>query len=105
MAAMRDGDDKGDFDALALDGLALGVFVVDADWTIRSFNAEAERITGYRRDEVLGRKCHEVFYFPGLRRGLPSTPGHGLRRPVRSGRLDILDKSAGGGSWRSRPRP
>jgi PAS domain S-box-containing protein len=92
---MRDGDDKGDFDALALDGLALGVFVVDADWTIRSFNAEAERITGYRRDEVLGRKCHEVFYSRACAEGCHLRRAMASGRPVRSGRLDILDKSGG----------
>jgi len=33
------------------------VFTVDTDRTITSWNPTAERITGYRADEVLGRKC------------------------------------------------
>ncbi len=37
-----------------------GVFTVDRDWRIHCFNRAAEEITGYRREEVLGRPCHEV---------------------------------------------
>ncbi|CCQ89222.1 PAS domain S-box protein [Nitrospina gracilis 3/211] len=33
------------------------VFVYDENLEIRYFNEAAERITGYRREEVLGRKC------------------------------------------------
>ncbi|MDK2954911.1 MAG: hypothetical protein PWQ57_407 [Desulfovibrionales bacterium] len=44
-----------------LDSTADGVFTVDRDWSITSFNAAAERITGIPRDEALGRKCWEVF--------------------------------------------
>jgi len=44
-----------------LDSIAEGVFTVDADWRIRSFNRAAERITGTPRDEAVGRPCWEVF--------------------------------------------
>ncbi|EPR43510.1 PAS modulated sigma54 specific transcriptional regulator, Fis family [Desulfovibrio sp. X2] len=45
-----------------LDNLGVGVFSVDADWTIISFNPEAERITGFSAAEAMGRKCWEIFH-------------------------------------------
>lgn len=47
---------------IILDSINEGVFTVDADWRITSFNAAAERITGVSRDEAMGRRCFEVFH-------------------------------------------
>ncbi len=44
-----------------LDSIADGVFTVDDQWRISSFNAAAERITGVKRDEAVGRPCCDVF--------------------------------------------
>jgi PAS domain S-box-containing protein len=44
-----------------LDSIADGVFTVDLEWQITSFNAAAERITGVKRAEALGRHCCDVF--------------------------------------------
>ena len=44
-----------------LDSIADGVFTVNPEWTIVSFNRAAERITGIQRQEALGRQCWEVF--------------------------------------------
>ena len=38
-----------------------GVFTVDKDWRVTSFNSAAERITGIARSEALGKLCSEVF--------------------------------------------
>jgi len=46
---------------IILDSIADGVFTVDLDWHITSFNAAAERITGIPREEAIGRLCAEVF--------------------------------------------
>lgn len=48
-------------EAAILESIADGVFTVDLDWTIQSFNRAAEEITGISRDEAIGRKCWEVF--------------------------------------------
>ncbi len=44
-----------------LDHVPDGVFVVDAEWRVTSFNQAAERITGIKRAEALGRRCCDVF--------------------------------------------
>jgi PAS domain S-box-containing protein len=47
-----------------LDNLKEGIIAHDMDRRIFFFNTEAERISGYPRDEVLGRDCHEAFGSP-----------------------------------------
>jgi len=44
-----------------LDSIADGVFTVDADWRITSFNRAAEQITGVSREEAIGQRCCDVF--------------------------------------------
>jgi PAS domain S-box-containing protein len=44
-----------------LDSITEGVFTVDRDWRITSFNRAAETITGVPREEAIGRPCCEVF--------------------------------------------
>ncbi|MEW6425948.1 MAG: PAS domain-containing protein, partial [Bacillota bacterium] len=43
-----------------LDNLSEGIVAHDLYRRIFYFNSGAEKITGYRREEVLGRDCHEV---------------------------------------------
>ena len=44
-----------------LDSINEGVFTIDLEWRITSFNRAAERITGIGREDALGRSCNEVF--------------------------------------------
>ncbi len=44
-----------------LESISEGVFTVDRDWRITSFNRAAEDITGIARKEACGRYCSEVF--------------------------------------------
>jgi len=44
-----------------LESISDGVFTVDRDWRIMSFNRAAEEITGIPRAEAVGRPCAEVF--------------------------------------------
>jgi PAS domain S-box-containing protein len=44
-----------------LESISEGVFTIDAQWCITSFNRAAEEITGVSRREALGRRCSEVF--------------------------------------------
>jgi len=47
-----------------LDNLKEGIIAHDMHRRIFFFNTEAEHITGYSRQEVLGRDCHEAFGTP-----------------------------------------
>ena len=44
-----------------LDSINEGVFTVDLEWKITSFNRAAEKITHVTRKEALGRQCCDVF--------------------------------------------
>ncbi len=44
-----------------LDSIADGVFTVDDEWNITSFNRAAEQITGVSCDHAIGQKCFDVF--------------------------------------------
>lgn len=44
-----------------LEQLAEGIFTINTRWRIVAFNQTAEKITGYQRQEVLGRFCWEIF--------------------------------------------
>jgi PAS domain S-box-containing protein len=50
-----------DCNAVILDSINDGVFTVDEQWRITSFNRAAERITGVQRAQAIGRRCCEVF--------------------------------------------
>ncbi len=52
---------KKEYLATILDSIADGVFTVDRDWRITSFNRAAERITGFKREEAIGQYCYEIF--------------------------------------------
>lgn len=44
-----------------LESISDGVFTVDMNWRITSFNRAAEEITGVDRDEAIGQRCADVF--------------------------------------------
>ncbi|MFC1509249.1 sigma-54 interaction domain-containing protein [Candidatus Omnitrophota bacterium] len=46
---------------IILESITDGVFTVDNEWRITSFNRAAERITGIPREEALGQPCRYVF--------------------------------------------
>lgn len=47
---------------IILDSIADGVFTVDKEWKITSFNRAAERITGIPRHQAIGQHCFDVFH-------------------------------------------
>jgi PAS domain S-box-containing protein len=46
--------------SVILDSINEGVFTVDLNWNITSFNQAAERITGISREQAIGRRCSQV---------------------------------------------
>ena len=70
-----------------LESISDGVFTVDADWRVTSFNRAAEKITGVPRKEAIRRRCSEV-----LRSSLCGTEC-ALQKTLKNGR-PIIGKSA-----------
>ncbi len=54
------GDDR--FFKVILSSIADGVFTVDSERIITSFNPAAEKITGVPASRAIGKKCYEVFH-------------------------------------------
>lgn len=52
---------QNDITDIILESISDGVFSVNHDWRIISFNAAAEKITGVKREEAIGKQCWEVF--------------------------------------------
>ncbi len=78
--------------ATILDSIADGVFTVDRDWKITSFNRAAEKITGFSRQEAVGQKCFDIFQTNICQTACA------LRQTIEGGsqlidrRVDILDR-------------
>jgi PAS domain S-box-containing protein len=73
--------------ASILESISDGVFTVDADWRITSFNRAAETITGIRRRDAIGQTCSDVF------RASMCEADCALRHTVKTGK-PIINKSA-----------
>ncbi len=46
---------------IILDSITEGVFTINKDRVITSFNQAAEAITGFPREKAMGKKCYEIF--------------------------------------------
>lgn len=44
-----------------LESIEEGVFTVNLDWKIMSFNRAAEKITGFSRKQAIGKSCFDIF--------------------------------------------
>ncbi len=53
-------DQKNKLDAIFNSNIE-GTFTIDNNWTITSFNTSAEKITGFKKNEAIGKKCWEIF--------------------------------------------
>jgi len=49
------------FFPLIFDAISHGIFTINSDGLITSFNRKAEELTGYKGEEVLGKPCCDVF--------------------------------------------
>lgn len=53
---------EAEFPVQILDSVADGVFTVDLDWRITTFNRAAETITGIKKEDALGCLCRDIFH-------------------------------------------
>ena len=54
-------ENEADVQATILDSITEGVFTVDEDWRITSFNRAAEKIIGIPRERAIGQPCRDIF--------------------------------------------
>ncbi len=69
-----------------------GVFTVDTQWRITCFNKAAERITGYRREEALGKRCYEIFRSNLCKTDCPLRKTIQTHRPLSGVEMQIVNK-------------
>jgi len=61
-------DQKNRLDAIFNSNIE-GTFTIDDNWQVTSFNYSAEKITGYKKEEAIGKKCWEIFNSSFCRNG------------------------------------
>lgn len=73
--------------------LAEGVFTINNRWRITSFNRRAQEITGYNREEVLGKYCWDIFKSDLCRSNCPLkvTVETGIRQMDQDVRIAVKD--------------
>jgi len=76
--------------ATILNSLNEGVFTVDLNWKIRTFNRAAVNITGVPEDEAIGRRCHEVFRSDSCENGCPLRAAFERNQPVFNATAHII---------------
>jgi PAS domain S-box-containing protein len=74
-----------------LDSLSEGVFTVDTDWRITSFNRSAEEITGVPRNEALGQLCSDVLHSTLCERHCPIRQALADNKPIIDRRCHVVD--------------
>ena len=77
---------------IILASIADGVFTVDRNWHITSFNRAAEKITGWDGGEVIGRPCSEVFRSDYCGENCPVAMSLYSGQPVASHVINITSK-------------
>ena len=79
--------DEAQFFETVLRCVADGVFTVDTNWRITSFNRAAERITGVSAEKAVGKRCSEVFHSNLCEQGCP------IRETLDTGE-EVIDRPA-----------
>ena len=77
---------------LILDSIADGVFTVDRNWRITSFNMAAEVITGWEREDAIGSFCSDVFHSSICGKNCAIAESLYSGRPVANRSIMIEDK-------------
>ncbi len=69
-----------------------GVFTVDRNCVITSFNQSAERITGFGRDEAIGKHCFDIFRTEICHRQCALKDTLKTHDPVQNARVTIITR-------------
>lgn len=70
-----------------------GTYTIDEDWNITSFNTSAEKITGFSKEEAVGKKCWEIFKSNVCRNGCHMEQTMELGKSTIGNELEIINKN------------
>ena len=74
-----------------LDSISEGVFTVDLDWRITSFNRAAEEITGIRHQDAIGKFCRDVLRADVCETGCTLAETMQTGKPIMNKAVHIID--------------
>ncbi|MFH1613662.1 MAG: sigma 54-interacting transcriptional regulator [Planctomycetota bacterium] len=74
-----------------LDSISEGVFTVDLDWRITSFNRAAEEITGIKRQDAIGKYCRDVLRADVCEAGCTLAETMQTSKPIMNKAVHIID--------------
>ncbi len=74
-----------------LDSISEGVFTVDLDWRITSFNRAAEEITGIQREKAIGQHCRDVLRADVCETGCTLRQTTETGKPIMNKAVHIID--------------
>ena len=77
---------------LIFNSISEGVFTVDKDCVITSFNKSAERITGFKSVEAIGQKCFDIFRTEVCHRQCALKDTLKTQAPVENARVTIITR-------------
>ena len=78
---------------LIFNSISDGVFTVDRNCVITSFNKSAERITGFSRSEAVGKHCFDIFRTEVCHRQCALKDTLKTHAPVQNARVTIITRS------------
>ena len=84
-------DQKNKLDAIFNSNIE-GTFTIDNDWNITSFNTSAEKITGFKKLEAIGKKCWNIFNSSLCRNGCHMEQTIKNGKPMLGNELEIIQK-------------
>lgn len=84
-------DKNNDTTEIILDSIADGVFTVDREWRITSFNRAAEEITGILKEEAIGQRCCDVFHASICETNCALKETFETKRPVVNRAVYVID--------------
>lgn len=80
------------FHQVIFDTLHEGLYSVDKDFRLIGFNQAAERITGYKKEEVLGKFCKNVMQADRCKEGCPLADSLELKETIRNYNMVVKNR-------------
>ena len=84
-------DQKNKLDAIFNSNIE-GTFTIDNNWNVTTFNTSAEKITGYKKSEAIGKKCWDIFNSSLCRNGCHMEQTMQKGKPMIGNELEIMHK-------------